>query len=258
MNRQEILEKIEQSQMVLAGLGEDFDISRSLSREPGYIKGRKILEERGLHWLIPGWNEYFGEQSGDGRTAEAVNRLFSLLEGKNWYAVSVSCSRSIFREERVVMPCGSVLRKQCEKGCGDVPEEVTAGDREKTEAFFRKLSAGDCDGSGPELGTCPECGGELIFNNIYAENYNEKGYLEQWKKYTKWLQGTLNRRIVILELGVGMRFPTVIRWPFEKVAFFNQKAWFYRINEKLYQLTKELDEKGCGIAQNAIDWLEQL
>ncbi len=68
----------------------------------------------------------------------------------------------------------------------------------------------------------------------------------------------MNRRIVILELGVGMRFPTVIRWPFEKVAFFNQKAWFYRINEKLYQLTKELDEKGCGIAQNAIDWLEQL
>ena len=98
----------------------------------------------------------------------------------------------------------------------------------------------------------------MILNNIYAENYNEMGYLEQWKLYTKWLQGTLNRRVVILELGVGMKFPTVIRFPFEKIAFFNQKAEFYRIHEKLYQLTEDLKGKGQGISQNAIDCLRNL
>ena len=98
----------------------------------------------------------------------------------------------------------------------------------------------------------------MVLNNIFAEGYNENGYLEQWKVYTKWLQGTVNHRLLVLELGVGMRFPTVVRWPFEKVAFFNNKAAFVRVNEKLYQLSEELAIKGCGIAQNAIAWLEIL
>ena len=76
--------------------------------------------------------------------------------------------------------------------------------------------------------------------------------------YTKWLQGTVNRKLVVLELGVGMKFPGVIRFPFEKVAYFNQKAKFYRIHKNLYHLTEELASKGVGIADNAIDWLQNL
>ena len=106
-----------------------------------------------------------------------------------------------------------------------------------------------------KLGNCPSCGKPLIFNNIYAEKYDENGYLSQWQLYTKWLQGTLNRRILILELGVGMKFPSVIRWPFEKIAFFNNKASFYRVNETLYQMSEELKDKGISIAKNSIDWL---
>ena len=68
----------------------------------------------------------------------------------------------------------------------------------------------------------------------------------------------MNKKLLVLELGVGMRFPSVIRWPFEKVVFFNQKAFLCRVNEKLYHLTEELAEKGCGISVNAIDWLNQL
>ena len=65
-------------------------------------------------------------------------------------------------------------------------------------------------------------------------------------------------QLLILELGVSLQFPTVIRWPFEKVAFYNQKAFLYRVNEKLYQMTKELSDRGTGIEKNAIDWINEL
>ena len=83
----------------------------------------------------------------------------------------------------------------------------------------------------------------------------EEGYLPQWQKYTKWLTLTLNHRLCILELGVGMNLPNVIRWPFEKVAFYNQKASFFRINESLYQIAEDMGDKGIGIEENACDFL---
>ena len=53
-----------------------------------------------------------------------------------------------------------------------------------------------------------------------------------------------------------MEYPTVIRFPFEKVAYFNQKARFYRVHSRLYQMTAELKEKGVSIQANPEDFLK--
>ena len=73
-----------------------------------------------------------------------------------------------------------------------------------------------------------------------------------------WLQGTIHKSVMILELGVSMKYPSVIRFPFEKVAFYNEKAMFYRVNEKLYHMTEELHDKGISVKANAYDWILQL
>ena len=70
---------------------------------------------------------------------------------------------------------------------------------------------------------------------------------DSWETYTKWLQGTLNRNLVILELGVGMELPQLIRFPFEKVAYFNQKSCLYRVHSHLYQMTEEIKERGYSV-----------
>nr|WP_296480866.1 hypothetical protein [uncultured Acetatifactor sp.] len=270
MERENILEKLEQSDMILVGLGEDFDNTRCLCQNDTYRNGIEILNRAGAAWLLPAWNEFCSEETGDRTVLAAIEKAAGLLEGKNYFCVSVSTNSGIprffHREEsasqtdsRVVMPCGSIMKKQCTKGCGETPIQVTEEDKSILRKFFRELWEGNFSGEVPFLtGECQGCGAPFILNTVYAENYNEKGYLEQWQRYMKWLQGTLNRRLMILELGVGLNFPTVIRWPFEKAAFFNKKAYFYRVNERLYHLTKELSEKGSGIAENAIDWLTQL
>ena len=79
-----------------------------------------------------------------------------------------------------------------------------------------------------------------------------------WNTYTKWLQGTLNRQVCMLELGVNMTFPSVIRFPFEKVAFFNKKAKLIRVNEKLYQLSEQIGDKGISVAANAVEFMNKL
>lgn len=78
---------------------------------------------------------------------------------------------------------------------------------------------------------------------------------DSWETYTKWLQGTLNRNLVILELGVGMELPQLIRFPFEKVAYFNQKSCLYRVHSHLYQMTEEMKERGYSVPVHPVTLL---
>lgn len=86
----------------------------------------------------------------------------------------------------------------------------------------------------------------------------EEEKTEAWETYMKWLQGTLNRKLFVLELGVGLKYPDVIRFPFEKIAYFNQKADFCRVHDRLFQLPAELGGKGNSIQLNPIRLLADM
>lgn len=262
MGNGDILEQIRLADMVLVGLGEEFDDVKRLRDNTTYQNGRQMLLEAGYEWLIPAWSEYCSRKM-ENIIVPALENLLKLLDGKNYFVVSLSTNSSIElavnRGERLVKPFGGVSEKQCVRGCEEELLPLTEEDRAKLkECFYDLYEDGYLRESIPVLGRCSKCGGSMILNNIFAQSYNEKGYIDRWQRYTKWLQGTLNRRLLLLELGVGLQFPTVVRWPFEKIVTYNEKAFLCRIHEKLYHLPKEISSKGCGISKNAIDWLSQL
>lgn len=262
MEFEKVLQLIQEADMILIGLGEEFDEKKALKQDASYNECRSKLENSDKEWLMPALNMISREDKGD--ISEILGRFAGLIADKNYFVVSVSTNEVIrqipWREGRLVMPCGGSGMKQCPKGCATGLTGTMEEDWQKIRAFLISLQTLEDGKELPNLnlGVCPECGELLVLNNIYMEKYDENGYLDQWKFYTKWLQGTLNRRLLILELGVGMQCPSVIRWPFEKIAFFNQKASFCRVNETLYQLSEEIKEKGMSISQNAIDWLRVL
>ena len=154
-------------------------------------------------------------------------------------------------EKRLVTPCGGFRKMQCDQNCTgelyEIPEEIY----EAVMRYYR----GKLPLSALEEPVCEKCGGKLRFNQLGVTSYAEEGYLEQWQGYTRWLQSTVNRRLCVLELGVGMEYPSVIRFPFEKVVFYNQKAFMYRIHSKLYQVSEEMGGRGAGIQAAAVDYI---
>ncbi|MCM1189413.1 MAG: hypothetical protein NC541_08970 [bacterium] len=263
METSEILSALKNAELILVGLGEEFNDAKRLRECGEYEKGCAFLRERDCLWLSPAWGEYCSRRLGGACVEETLQKLAALLEGRNYFAVATVVDSRValapWKPGRIVMPCGTGLMKQCEKGCPESVADLEETDREHIEKLFTALFEGRPVSEEKYLpGSCKACGGRMILNNVYAENYAESGYEEQWRLYTKWLQGTLNRSLAVLELGVGMQFPTVIRWPFEKIVFFNRQARLIRVHEKLYQLTEELAQKGWGIAQNAIEWLRIL
>ena len=266
--RQEILDSLRVAEMVLVGLGEEFDNLRNIRNAKGYAEGRDLLLDSEQSSLIPVWQQMFRETM-PGETEKmrmGLQKLSACLEGKNYFVVSTATNSEIaripWREGRLVMPCGSDLHCQCSAACEEHLRILQNREREHMRIKLQRWKESAFQGGAPALteisGNCSVCGYRIMLNNIYNEKYDENGYLADWQNYTKWLQGTLNKNIVVLELGVGMSFPSVIRFPFEKIAFYNHKAKFYRVHESLYQLTEDLAEKGLGIAKNAIDWLQNL
>lgn len=262
MKFNELIEIVRNADMVLVGLGEEFDDISSLRRIEGYSEARAHIEESGNLWLLPAVNNEYRQKNKErsDEIEEALINLIQVLDGKNYFVLSTSLNDGLsklpWREGRLVTPCGGGIMKQCPDCCSQGISIMTEQDINALSMYIEGIH--ESDNNLPDLGHCPVCGKKLILNNIYADQYDEKGYLPGWQFYTKWLQGSINRKLVILELGVGMKYPSVIRWPFEKIAFFNQKASFFRVNETLYQLSEELSEKGVSIAKNSIAWLRYM
>lgn len=80
----------------------------------------------------------------------------------------------------------------------------------------------------------------------------------RWNDYLKWIQNTINKSILILEVGVGFMNPEIIRFPFEKIAMYNNKAFFVRVNSNFYQLAEEIAMKGESVKCNGNEFLNNL
>lgn len=255
MSYSSLYEIVADADMILIGLGEEFDDIRSIKEVNGYLELRNKIKMSDESWMLPKFDAVYRNRT-KSKVTEALEGLLKLVKDKNYFVISTSMNPDIlsvnWKEERFVAPCGGCLLKQCVNRCAGGLMKVSESDNKMMDEYVEHIYS---DNKNVSLGSCPECGGRMILNNVYTSVYDENGYLTQWNIYTKWLQGTLNKKLLLLELGVGIDYPTIIRFPFEKIAFYNNKVSFYRVNETLYQLPPELSEKGNSIAENSIDWL---
>lgn len=179
-----------------------------------------------------------GEELNDSKDAVSFyEKLSVVLEGKNYFIVTL-CTDDVIRDsklkqDRIVAPLGTRRKLQCPDACDN--------------ALFE-----------PNETVCPKCGKLLVYNDYKADNYIEDGYLPMWELHKKWLTGTLNKSLTVLEFGVSMNIPQIIRWPFERICFLNNKAYFVRINKTLWQLDENLNGKGEGIESSSYEWLHKL
>lgn len=139
------------------------------------------------------------------------------------------------------------------------PEKYTADIRSAYEKLARLLA-------GKNYFIITVCTDELIYGAGFKEERivrplaEEEGAEEEvryahpsrWETYMKWLQGTLHKKLLVLELGVGLRYPDVIRFPFEKTVYLNLQSTLIRIHDKLFQLPVQLKNRGISMSEDAV------
>lgn len=252
----ELKKHLEEADMVLVGIGEDFEEKRYLQQNDRYCDCCGQIAQTGAEWVMPYVNRLFLKDNH--KLQVAYQTLAKLLEGKNYFVLT-SCMDGLIREtsikpERIVEPCGTYSKMQCASGCANSVQDTYAQLLEQIEncCFEQK------DWSMIDTVKCEHCNGPVVLNSLYAEHYAEEGYNAEWSLYTKWLQGTVNKKLCILELGSGMMFANILRFRFEKIVGLNQKSSLIRIHKNLYQIPVEISERGQGISQNAVDFMAEI
>ncbi len=183
--------------------------------------------------------------------------LQKLLAGKDSFLISTVTDGLLpyagFPTDRMVLPCGREDRLQCSAGC----QETWYEERE-LEKDWEQLSEDWLSPKGA-FPPCPHCGAPLAFA-VREEGiaYREEGYLPDWKRYLDWLSGTLRRKALFLELGENLAQPTVIRWPFEKMTYLNERARLIRVHKTLSQTPVELAGKCLRFAMDPYEWTERI
>lgn len=86
----EILQKIEEAEYVLVGLGQEFDMENLLEANPEYGKVREQLQKNNALWLLPYVEEQLREQQLpkiEEEIRQGLNNLASVLEKRVilWY-----------------------------------------------------------------------------------------------------------------------------------------------------------------------------
>lgn len=261
----EQLEKaVVDADMVLVGLGEEWVLTENNILEDLEKKDPKMFELFSLATkneqykkIVPFLTAYYYDKYIPDMWKCAYENMLELLEGKNYFIVSLTIDSYLqkigFKEDRCVNPCGSYRKVQCEDGCTvqlfpseELLNKISVVIEEKIALDCNSQWASDCLNRVLILCNswhCEKCGADIVFNLLDAKKYLEEGYLERWQIYMKWLQGTLNRKLCVIEAGTGMKLPSVIRWPFEKTVFYNQKANMFRVHKKYYQVNEEVAER---------------
>lgn len=256
--KEQLREKIGQAQKVVVGIGEEFEDKGFEASEVYRIFCDKGGDAEEFAWMLPFLKGYYLSHSTHQELSAAYDKIAQLVGGKDYFVITQLSDDRIYdsslNPECIVAPCGSYRRMQCEENCGN--ETYDAG--QAIDKIGTEVLGGGMALSGVEQPRCPSCGSPLRMNLYPMESYCETGYLTQWKRYQLWLSCTMNRETVLIEAGAGFGLPNLIRFPFEKVTFFQNKAHLFRIHGKFPQLTEDLAGKGTSVKENSLGFFVNL
>ena len=122
---------------------------------------------------------------------------------------------------------GSYSKLQCSKACHNKLYD-------NVELVENMIAKTDCNLRIPSnlVPICPVCGEKMEVNLRKDAYFVQDAYWhKQNKAYDDFINNSKDKKVVLLELGVGFNTPSIIRFPFEQMTMQNQNWNLVRINK---------------------------
>lgn len=184
--------------------------------------------------------------------------LKKLLNGKDYFICSTNVDSQLekagFKEDIIFAPQGRYDKFQCSLPCSD-----KAYDNEKM--VKRMISNMDPDSlkiQKEDIPICPICANFLTLNLRKDDKFVEKPHLKNLKKYKDYINEFNDKKLVLLELGVGYDTPIIIRYPFEDIISNNKNSTLIRVNLNHSYVPDQIKDRSIAIASDIKYFLSKL
>ena len=135
--------------------------------------------------------------------------------------------KSGFDRERIFTVQGDYAYLQCANGCHDKFYY--------NENLVREMArqTTDCRIPSGLVSHCPVCGGKMDVH-VRKDRYfvQDSQWYMSYEHYQDYMKKACDGNALLLELGVGYNTPTIIRFPFERLAAQRKNITLVRINRE--------------------------
>ena len=183
--------------------------------------------------------------------------LYGLAKEKEYFICSTNVDGQLekagFNKQRIFAPQGDYALLQCSRPCSqDVyPNKVMI------TAMLENM-ASPLEVRQEDIPRCPRCGSFLMPNLRCDQRFVEKPHLKNAGSYEAFLNGSHDKKLVLLELGVGFNTPVIIRYPFEQVTRLFPHTTLVRINDKAADVPHDIADKAVCIQGDLLDAMQSV
>lgn len=188
-------------------------------------------------------------------TGGTYKDLAELLKGKNYYIVTTNQDAQFFR----VFPENRITRLQGDWRYFQVKSGMYDKIYYNKEIVDRLIPEIKNDSLPEHLIPRSEDTGEELDGWVRSHQFLEgKDYAREFERYMTFLRSNMKRKVLFLELGVGVMTPMFIKEPFMNMTYQWPNAFYATINPKHAIVPKEIASRSLDIKEDIAIALRQL
>lgn len=262
----QIEDRINGAERILIGVGSGLSAAGGLNyTDPSLVKKwypefykkgfRSIVELQSQFWQIERskpelywgfWAQHIYHIRYEAVVLQSYMDLFEIVKNKSYFICSTNADGQIekagFPKEMVYAPQGDYAYFQCQKPCSD---EIYENKSLVEAMIFHMPNAFEIRTE--DIPICPHCGAHLIPNLRCDDHFVETPHIANINHYKTFIDDSVDKNLVLLELGVGFNTPGIIRYPFERITAALPNATLIRINNNSANVPKSISHKSISL-----------
>ena len=175
--------------------------------------------------------------------------LLRLIRGKPYCILTTNTDgqfeKAGFNPDNICTPQGDLAFFQCSRPCND----TIYPNNQMIQKLLASLGAQDFAIKSEDIPRCLNCGEPLIPNIRRDKTFVEKPWTAKYQNIIELINTHEGKNLLLLELGVGINTPGIIRYPFEHLTLQRNNTRLIRINLKTDNLSLLANSDKADIIQ---------
>lgn len=272
-NLKRVKELIDEADMILIGAGAGLSTSAGIDYSPASFQKyfSEYVKEYGMTDLYSSsfypfktenekwayWSRHIDYTYLSQKPRSLYLKIFDLIKDKDYFVITTNTDgqflKADFDIKRVFEVQGCYRWFQCSIECHDKLYNNENQVRQMLD-YQRDLKVPD-----EYLPKCPLCN-EPMEVNLRKDNFFVED--EHWDKmnnlYEKYVSSFKNKKVLLLEFGVGFNTPIIIRFPFEKMTYMYPNINMVRFNSEHCYVPDEIEDRTICVKMDISRFINDL